>query len=296
MVIIARGAVGILTLMPSTRVEDAGTCRYVNEEVRSTIVLAEAAGVPRPDSLPVEPSSELSVMSSIFNGFHAFGPLFRLVGCAFASALNDTGAALGGNIWSSASRLTCLALAAVAAAYSAALACAPRPDMSLVRRGLSSGSGSACYVEDAVLVNTRSPQMCLPEFWWNLGAWTAWLESKEDLCAEAALGLNPQCLSRDALCSSNWGVRQAHGQDEGFGWSNVVVSFHRGLLEIVNQRISQRLGGSRSRRRWRLLESAASIPNTGETDVFGRGCQRLATKTTQKKLGKGQTEAFGATQ
>jgi hypothetical protein len=143
-VIIARGAVGILTLMPSTRVEDVETCRSGNEEVRSSIVRADIAGVPRPDSLPVEASSELSVISARFSGFHALGPLFRLVGCTFARALSETGAAFGGSFWSSASRLTCLALAAVAAAYSAALACAPRPDISLVRSGRLSDSGSSC--------------------------------------------------------------------------------------------------------------------------------------------------------
>jgi len=121
-VIIARGAVGILTLMSSTRVEDPEDCRYGNEELLSSAILAKVRGVARPDSLPVEPLSELSVMSSMFSGFHALGPLFRPVECAFARALSDTGVAFGGSFWSSASRLTCLALAAVAAAYSAARA------------------------------------------------------------------------------------------------------------------------------------------------------------------------------
>jgi hypothetical protein len=146
--IIARGAVGMLTLMPSTLVDVADTCRFVNGEAHSNVNWPDGTGVPRSDSLPVEASSELSVISSRLSGFHALGPLFRLVGCAFASALRETGAAFGGKFWSSASRLTCLALAAVAAAYSAALACAPRPDISLVSRGRISSSGAWGYTVD----------------------------------------------------------------------------------------------------------------------------------------------------
>ena len=97
-VIIARGAVGILAPMSSTLVEDPKDRRYGNEEALSSAILAKVCGVSRPDSLPVEPSSELSVISSIFSGFHALGPLFRPVECAFASALSDTGAAFGGSL------------------------------------------------------------------------------------------------------------------------------------------------------------------------------------------------------
>ena len=140
----------MLTLMTSTRVEDAESRLVVDEGLRSSTILEEPAGVACPDSLPVEPSSEASMISSMFSGFHARGPYSARCG-AFASALSDTGAALGGSFWSSASRLTCLALAAVAAAYSAALACAPRPDISFVRRGRSSSSGRRCCCADQTL-------------------------------------------------------------------------------------------------------------------------------------------------
>jgi hypothetical protein len=108
--------------MSPARVEDPEDCRYGNEELLSSAILAKVCGVARPDSLSVEPSSEFSVISSMFSGFHALGPLFRPVECAFARALSETGAAFGGSFLFSASRPTCLALAAVAAAYSAARA------------------------------------------------------------------------------------------------------------------------------------------------------------------------------
>ena len=77
-------------------------------------------------------------------------------------------------------------------------------------------------------------QMCLPEFWSSSGACTAWLESKEYVFAEVGLGLNSRFLHRNMLCWWSLGVRQEHGLDEGFELSNVVVSFRRGLLGILN--------------------------------------------------------------
>src|SRR2546423_351298 len=164
-VIIARGALGMLTLMLSAWVEGADACPCADEEVCPHTILAECAGVFCPNSLVVELSSELSAMSSIFSGFHALGPLFRLSGCAFARAVSDTGAALGGKFWSSACRLTCLALAAVAATYSAALACAPRSDISLVRRGCCSRLRCSCYMELAPLAENRKVHLRITQVW-----------------------------------------------------------------------------------------------------------------------------------
>ena len=61
---------------------------------------------------------------------------------------------------------------------------------------------------------------------------------------------------------------EEHGLGEGCQLSNVVFSFSGGRLYKADQPILEIFGEIHLRRRWRLLQSTDSIPNTGKPDLL----------------------------